>query len=288
MPLQLVDLHIHTSTSDGSYSPKEIVDLAKEQGLKAIAITDHDTIEGNGEAVAAGLDRGLEVIPGVEISVEWNKHPIHILGYYIDWENEDLASQLRSLIAFREERNPQIVKKLNLLGVQLSYDEVKEVAGEGTVGRPHFAQVLVEKGYVKNEDQAFDKYLKRGASAYVDKRRLTPQDGICLIKDAGGIAVLAHPFTTDGIIDREMEQFICRFRQLGIQGIEALYPLHTHQQTLQLQTLAKKYKLLVTGGTDFHGKQKPQVRLGTGFGNMRVPYDLVVELKKASKDPPLE
>ena len=283
MPPHLVDLHIHTSTSDGSYSPKEIVDLAKKQGLKAIAITDHDTIGGNKEAVEAGMDRDLEVIPGVEISVEWDKGPIHILGYYIDWENRKLASQLKNLIAFREERNPQIVKKLNLLGLQLSYDEVKKVAGEGAVGRPHFAQVLVKRGYVKNEDQAFKKYLQRGASAYVDKKRLSPQEGIHLIKDAGGIAVLAHPFTTDGIIHKEMEQCICHLRQLGIEGIEALYPLHTAQQTLQLQDLAKKHKLLVTGGTDFHGKQKPQILLGRGFGNMRVPYHLVIEMKKALK-----
>jgi len=283
MPPHLVDLHIHTSSSDGSYSPKEIVALAKEQGLKAIAITDHDTIEGNKQAVVAGIKRGVEVIPGVEISVEWNKRPVHILGYYIDLEHRKLASQLKQLVAFREERNPKIVKKLNLLGLQLSYDDVKRVAGEGTVGRPHFAQVLVKKGYVKNEDQAFSQYLQRGASAYVEKKRFSPQEGISLINDAGGIAVLAHPFTTDGIIDREMEPFIVQFKQLGIEGIEALYPLHSSQQTLQLQDLAKKYQLLVTGGTDFHGKQKPHIRLGRGFGNMRVPYQLVIEMKKALK-----
>jgi len=283
MAFHLVDLHIHTSTSDGSYSPQEIVDLAHKQGLKAIAITDHDTIGGNKEAVTAGAQSGLEVIPGVEISVEWNNRSVHILGYYINWENENFASELQNLVNFREERNPRIVKKLNLLGLKLSYDDIKSVAGEGTVGRPHFAQVLVEKGYVKNEDQAFKKYLQRGASAYVDKKRLSPQEGIHLIKDAGGIAVLAHPFSTDGITGREIEQFIFHFKQIGIEGIETLYPLHTSQQTLQLQDLAKKHKLLVTGGTDFHGKQKPQILLGRGFGNMRVPYHLVIEMKKALK-----
>jgi predicted metal-dependent phosphoesterase TrpH len=220
--------------------------------------------------------------------VEWDKRSIHILGYYIDWENDVLASQLKSLVAFREERNPQIVKKLNLLGVNISYDEVKSTAGEGTVGRPHFAQVLIEKGYVKNEDQAFTRYLRRGAAAYVEKKRLNPQEGIHLIKAAGGIAVLAHPFTTDGIVGREMEQFIDRFRQFGIEGIEALYPLHTSQQTFMLQTLAKKYKLFVTGGSDFHGKQNPRLRLGRGFGNMRVPYQLVIEMQRAVKRLPQE
>ena len=156
MDSELIDLHIHTSASDGTYSPQEIVDLAKKQGLKAIAITDHDTIEGNKDAIEAGMKKGMEVIPGVEISVEWNKKPVHILGYYINWKNEKLSMELQKLIKFREERNPQIIKKLNLLGLSISYDDVKMRAGEGTIGRPHFAQVLIEKGYVKNEDEAID------------------------------------------------------------------------------------------------------------------------------------
>ena len=283
MDSELIDLHIHTSASDGTYSPQEIVDLAKKQGLKAIAITDHDTIEGNKDAIEAGMKKGMEVIPGVEISVEWNKKPVHILGYYINWKNEKLSMELQKLIKFREERNPQIIKKLNLLGLSISYDDVKMRAGEGTIGRPHFAQVLIEKGYVKNEDEAFKKYLKRGAPGYVEKRRLSTQQGIQLIKNAGGIAVLAHPFTIEGINHREMERFILFFKKIGIEGVEAFYPLHTVQQTQQLQAIAKRYDLLITGGSDFHGKQKPQIQLGRGFGNMRIPYELVIKMKERLK-----
>ena len=253
----------------------------QKQGLKSIAITDHDTIEGNEEAIKAGRELGLEVLPGVEISVEWEGRPIHILGYYINWEAEELRSTLRNLIDFREERNPKIIKKLNSLGLNISYEEVKTVAGEGTtIGRPHFAQVLVDKGYVKNGDQAFKKYLKRGAPAYVEKKRLSPREGIQLIKNAGGIAILAHPYSTDGIKDNNMEKFIIHFKQLGIEGVEVFYPMHNSKQTLKLKTLAEKHGLLATGGTDFHGEQKPDIQLGKGFGSLKVPYELITRMKE--------
>ena len=279
MDSEFVDLHIHTSASDGTHTPEEIVNLAQKQGLKAIAITDHDTIEGNEEAIKAGTKVGLEVIPGVEISVDWDKRPIHILGYYINWRNEKFASELQNLIKFREERNPQIIEKLNSLGLTISYDDVRMAAGEGTIGRPHFAQVIIEKGYVKNGDEAFRKYLQRGAPAYVDKKRLTPQKGIQLIKHAGGIAVLAHPFTIEGINNEEMEQFILHFKDIGIDGVEVFYSGHSAEQTLQLQAIAKKHNLLMTGGTDFHGEQKPKIHIGKGFGEMQVPYELVIKMK---------
>ena len=279
----MIDLHIHTSASDGTYSPKAIVGLAHKQKLKAIAITDHDTIEGNAEAAREGKKIGLEVIPGVEISVEWDNSSIHILGYYIDRTEKGLSSELNNLIRYREERNPKIIEKLNSLGIDISYDEVKIAAGEGTIGRPHFARILIEKRYVKNDNEAFKKYLQRGAPAYVDKKRLSPEEGIQLIKEAGGIAVLAHPFMIDSIGENEMEELILKLKQMGIGGIEVLYPTHTVQQTLQLKTIAEKYNLLITGGSDFHGKQKPNIHLGTGFGKLRVPYELVIRMKKALK-----
>jgi len=285
MDSALIDLHIHTSVSDGTCSPREIVSLAQKQRLKAIAITDHDTVDGNEEAIKAGKEIGLEVIPGVEISVDWDRRPIHILGYYIDWKNKKLEAELQNLIEFREERNPQIIKKLNLLGLNISYDEVKMMAGEGTVGRPHFAQVLIEKGYVKNGEEAFKKYLRRGAPAYVEKKRLSPQEGIQLIRNSGGIAVLAHPFAIEDINDRKMEQFIIQFKPKGIEGIEVFYSMHTTQQTLQLQAIAKRHNLLMTGGSDFHGELKPKIFLGRGFGHMRVPYELVIRMKKKLNNP---
>ena len=277
--VQVVDLHVHTSVSDGTYSPRAAVELAKQGGLRAIAITDHDTVQGNKEALDAGKELGLEVIPGVEISVEWEKRAVHILGYFIDWQNDVLASELQNLVRFREERNPKIIEKLNALGVAISYTEVKEVAGEGTIGRPHFAQVLVEKGYVRDGDEAFTKYLQRGAPAYVEKKRLTPREGVTLIRNAGGIAVLAHPFTIEGIDGRRLEHVITHFKQEGIEGVEVFYSMHTQEQTRQLEALAKKHGLLITGGTDFHGAQKPKLRLGKGFGNLHVPYHWLEEMK---------
>jgi len=283
--VDLIDLHIHTSASDGTFSPREIVKLAKEKGLKAIGITDHDTIDGNKEAIKEGKEIGLEVVPGVEISVEWEGRPVHILGYYIDLENESLKSTLQNLIDFREERNPQIIKRLNSLGLNISYEDVKMIAGDGTaIGRPHFAQVLVEKGYVKNGDEAFRKYLKRGASAYVEKKRLTPREGIQLIKNAFGITVLAHPFNIDGIKNRDLERVIFQFKGMGIEGLEVFYPLFNPQQTLQLKTFAEKHGLYITGGTDFHGAQKPNIQLGSGFGDLRVPYELVARMKEKYRE----
>jgi len=276
----VIDLHIHTSASDGSYAPRRIVELARSNGLQCIAITDHDTVDGNAEAVEAGAAVGLEVIPGVEISVEWDNRPVHMLGYFIDWKNGELVSALQNLVCYREERNPKIIEKLNRLGMRISYEEVKKVAGTGTVGRPHVAQVLVEKGYVKNGDDAFQKYLQRGAEAYVEKKRLSPRQGIDLIKKAGGIAVLAHPFTIDGLPARHMEKIIVQFKDEGVEGLEVFYPMHSPEETDYLQTMARQYKLLQTGGSDFHGDQKPKILLGRGFGNLKIPYRLVEEMKK--------
>lgn len=277
----MIDLHIHTSASDGSHSPCQVVELAKNNGLSAIGITDHDTVEGNDEAVRAGSALGMEVIPGVEISVAWEKRAIHILGYFIDWKNEELVSELRNLVYYREERNPKIIEKLNSLGMEITYEEVKRVAGEGTVGRPHVAQVLVEKGYVKNGDDAFQKYLQRGAVAYAEKKRLSPRQGIDLIKKAGGIPILAHPFTIDGLEEHNMEKVIVDFKREGIEGLEVFYPMHSWEQAQYLQIIAQKHRLLQTGGSDFHGDQKPNIYIGRGFGELRVPYRLVEEMKRS-------
>jgi len=277
----LIDLHIHTSASDGTFSPQKIVKMAKKKGLRAVSITDHDTVDGNEEALKAGTEIGLEVIPGVEISVEWEGRPVHILGYFIDVKNKVLQSTLKNLIAFREERNPQIIKRLNALGVNILYEDVRTIAGDGTaIGRPHFAQVLIEKGYVKNGDEAFKKYLKRGGSAYVEKKRLTPHEGIQIIKNASGIPVLAHPYSIDGIKNKDLEHFILQFRGMGIEGIEVFYPLHNPQQTLKLKTFAERYGLCITGGTDFHGEQKPDIKLGSGFGALKIPYELIIKMRE--------
>ncbi len=276
-----MDLHVHTSASDGTHSPRQVVEMAKREGLRAIAITDHDTVDGNDEAMQAGIAFGLEVVPGVEISVEWEKRSIHILGYFVDFRNKPLVTELKNLVCYREERNPKIIEKLNRLGFDLSYEDVKERAGGGTIGRPHVAHVLVDKGYVKDSDEAFRKFLQRGALAYVEKKRLTPRQGIALICGAGGVAVLAHPFTIEGITEQQMEQLILHFKDAGIKGIEVFYSMHSWEQARYLKTMAMKHHLLITGGSDFHGDQKPKILIGKGFGDLEIPYRLLEEMKKA-------
>ncbi|HNR13925.1 MAG TPA: PHP domain-containing protein [Thermodesulfobacteriota bacterium] len=280
---QVIDLHVHTSASDGTCSPSEVVVLAKKEGLKAIAITDHDTVEGNEEAFHAGSACGVEVISGVEISVEWNKCPVHVLGYFVEWEDGRLERELQKLVQYREERNPQIIEKLNRLGLVISYDEVKRKAGNGIVGRPHIAQVLIEKGYVRDSDEAFSEYLQSGAAAYVEKKRLSPREGIQLIKDAGGLAVMAHPFTITAVEEKNVEDVILLFREYGIEGLEVFYSMHTRTQIQALEGLAKRHSLLITGGSDFHGKLKKNIRLGKGFGNLRISHSLLDAMKNQAR-----
>jgi predicted metal-dependent phosphoesterase TrpH len=188
----LIDMHVHTSASDGTMAPAEVVSLAARSGLKAVAITDHDTVDGLAEAQAAGAKEGLEVVPGIEISVDYNGE-MHILGYYIDPQNHDLRQGLADLRRYRDERNPQMIKKLRALNFDITLEEVARAAGDGVSGRPHFARVMLQKGWVHSFDEAFDRYLGIGQPAYVKKEKLTPAEGIALVAKAGGIPVLAHP-----------------------------------------------------------------------------------------------
>src|SRR5512139_1020520 len=190
-----IDLHLHTTASDGVMTPSEIVNYAKNKGLLAIAITDHDTIEGLEEGLLEGKRIGLEVIPGIEISAEHSPGSMHLLGFLIDIRHPIIKERLEYLQRARAERNPRMVEKLNKLGINITFDEVLKASGGGQVGRPHFAQVLLEKGYVRSFQEAFDRFLRKGAQAYVDKVRFTPEEALYFINEAKGVAVLAHPNT---------------------------------------------------------------------------------------------
>jgi len=274
-----VDLHVHTTHSDGTLSPSEVVAVAKAKGLKAIAVTDHDTIDGVAEAWAQGERSGIEVIPGVEMSVRYKNGEIHILGYDIELRNQSLAEQLAQLKQNREERNPEIVGRLRRLGFDLEYSEVKAIAGQATVGRPHIAQVLMKKGYVASIAEAFELYLGEGAPAFVPRTTLEPEKAISLLISAGGIPVLAHPFRIDG--GREgTETLLSVLVQGGLKGIEVFYSTHDNSEVEMCAKLAKRFGLLMTGGSDFHGKNKPGVELGSGKGNLQIPYDLVEKMRE--------
>lgn len=276
-----VDLHLHTSVSDGVLSPSRIVRYAKEKGLRAIAITDHDTIDGNGEALDEGAKLGLEVIPGVEISAQFDVGSMHILGFFIDIGNKELREKLSLLQETRAKRNPKMVQKLRELGMEISYDEVLHASGGGQVGRPHFAQVLMKKGYVNTVQEAFDRYLGKGAPAYVDKFRFDPKEAMGLIREARGIPVLAHPFTLHIPSPHQLNALLFELVQLGLMGIEISYPEHTKEQISLYKGLAEKHGLLVTGGSDYHGIEANKGEIGVGSRDLRLSYSMVEAMKEA-------
>jgi hypothetical protein len=273
-----VDLHVHTSASDGSFSPAQVVKLARAAGLAALGITDHDTVDGNAEAYAAGLLDGVEVVPGVELSCDFTPTNVHILGLFIDPANGPLAETLAEVRGFRDRRNPKILERLAALGMPVTPEEVAARAGGGTVGRPHIAAAMVVRGYVKDVAEAFEKYLARGRPAYVPRRRLAAEEGIALIHGAGGLAFLAHPGLL-ALAPRVVEAMIFKLARAGLDGIEVYYADHLPTDAAFLRRVAEEYELLMTGGTDFHGEAKPGIELGVGRGDLRVPYDVIVHMK---------
>ncbi len=274
-----VDLHLHTTASDGVLSPSEVVRYAQAKGLQAIAITDHDTIEGCEEGLLEGERIGLEVIPGIEISAEYSPGSMHILGFFLDIHHSLLNERLEYLQKARAERNPKMVAKLNQLGIEITYEEVMKASGGGQVGRPHFANVLLEKKIVRNFQEAFDRFLKKGAPAYVDKFRFTSKEALHFIREARGVAVLAHPNTLGVNRYSELEKLILQLVDEGLQGIEVYYPEHSSAEVAQYKTLADRYNLLSTGGTDYHGIEKNELDIGIGRGEMKLPYSIVEKIK---------
>lgn len=277
--MRLVDLHTHTTASDGSYAPAELVRMAAEAGLAAVAITDHDTVAGNAEALEAGPSCDVEVVPGVEISVNHGGPSYHVLGYFVDYEHEPLLSSLESIRRFRDERNEKIVAKLNELGMRVTLEEIQAEARGESVGRPHVAAVLLRKGYVADNQEAFDRYLAKGRPAYIDRDRLSAAGGIDLIRGAGGVAVFAHPGIYKWDDPEDLRRTVAEFAEMGMVGLEAYYSEYAPEDERRILALADEFGLVVTGGTDFHGAAKPEFELGRGTGNLAVPYELLEGLK---------
>ena len=278
-----VDLHTHSSASDGSLSPHQLVDVANKIGLQAISITDHDTVEGSVEALDASAPTPLEVLPGVEISADLPSGGMHILGYLISFRDPQLIKLLGQLQEGRRKRNREIVARLIDLGVGVTYEEVLETAKGGQVGRPHFAELLVHKGVVHSFDEAFGKYLGKGRPAYRERFRPRPAEAIQAIRTAGGVAVLAHPYTVERADPYGFEGVVKELHALGLQGLEVYYPDHDPQRTAAYERLAHRYGLVATGGTDFHGRAKSGIHLGVGRGDLRVPYCVVEAIKACRK-----
>jgi predicted metal-dependent phosphoesterase TrpH len=281
--MQFVDLHTHTTASDGSFTPTEVVRMAAESGLAAVAITDHDTVAGNAEAVEAGPSCGVEVVPGVEISVNHGGPSYHMLGYFVDYEHEPLLSNLEAIRRFRDERNEKIVARLNELDMPVTLEEIQAEARGESVGRPHVAAVLLRKGYVSNTQEAFDLYLAKGKPAYIDRDRLSAAGGIDLIRGAGGVAVFAHPCIYRWDDPDDLRRTVAEFAEMGIVGLEAYYSGHTPEDERRITALADEFGLVVTGGSDFHGAAKPEFQLGSGAGNLAVSYEHLQKLKERLK-----
>ena len=289
-PAPGIDLHAHTTASDGSFTPTELVEAAHGLGLGALAVTDHDTLAGLGEARAAAQRVGLDLVAGVELSVEDDGGRFHLLGYGFDPANAALAETLTTLRRSRAARNDLMAARMSEMGLPVTMDDVRAEAGEDAlvIARPHFARALIKKGIVGSVAEAFEKYLSTGKPLYLPKEVLTPCDAIALIHGAGGVAVMAHP----GLVPLDEAAFDARVTSLaqkdGLDGIEAYYSQHSQADTDRFLALATRLGLLVTGGSDFHGTVKPHVPLGIVFGGRPAAPALLESLRARLNDTILE
>jgi predicted metal-dependent phosphoesterase TrpH len=279
-PRDFVDLHSHSTASDGTLEPAAVVQLAVKNGLSALSLTDHDTIAGIAPAQAEAARLGLDFLPGIEISAQF-PHPgtLHLLGYGVDPNSACLTEMTRSLRAGRDDRNPKIIARLRELHVDISMEEVEKQAGGDVIGRPHIAAILLRKGYVSSIKQAFDKYLAPGGVAYFDKERLEPSRALEMIHESGGLPVLAHPVQLCTQNDAELERIVKDLIDLGLAGIEVIHSDHTPPLVEKYGALADKLHLLRTGGSDFHGDNKSGIVLGKAQtrGIPRAYYDGLME-----------
>ncbi len=271
----MIDLHTHTTNSDGSLTPRELVKLAKEQGFSAIAVTDHDTVDGIREATLAGEEFGMEVIPGIELSCNWERE-LHMIGLYINPKYPPLAEKLKELAKNREKRNLKTLEILNSLGMPITVEEVKQIATGNIWGRAHFAKLLCDKGYVASVKEGFQKYLGHGRVAHVNEDRIEPEEAISLIRQAGGVPILAHMHYLK-LSDEELRNLLIRFKQSGLMGAEVIYTEYTPEQTKLYTELVEELGLLKSGGSDFHGAMKPQIPLTPN--HLRIPYSFLKEIK---------
>lgn len=273
--MQKADLHIHTTASDGLLTPEEVVRWASLKRLKAAAITDHDTVNGIDAAIDAASRYGVEIIPGIEFSTIFEEEEIHILGYYIDYKEQWFLDMLKKIQNSRYERASKIIGKLNEMGVDITLDEVKEIAEDGILGRPHIARAMINKGYINNIKEAFRGYIGKGCPAYVERYKLSSREAIDVIKRLGGISILAHP----GLIRNKA--YIRDIVKLGIDGIEVYHSKHDEATTRDALSIAKSRNLLITGGSDCHGMKVNNEPI---LGNFSVDYKYVQLLKAATNN----
>ncbi len=281
--MKYIDLHVHSTVSDGTFTPTELVAEAKRCNLSAFALTDHDTIRGFEEAKKASEGSGIEVIPGVEISAAYKKKDIHILGLLIDPNYEPLKRSLDAALLERDQRNAKMAQNLAAGGLDIDIERLTAAFSPGTVlTRAHFAKFLLETKQIKSMNEAFEHYLNADGPYYVPREYISPENAIKLIKQAGGIPVLAHPLVYH-LPEEELDALIARLKDAGLEGLEVFYSSNTGFDEGIVRRYANKYHLIMTGGSDFHGANKPHISMGSGKGNLKIPYSVLENLKAALK-----
>ena len=271
---EYIDLHVHSNASDGTYSPKEVVEYAESKGLYAFALTDHDTVDGIEEAIETARTKIVKVIPGIEISADFGGSDLHILGLNVDYTSEGFVKIVDECRRSRDERNRKMIEKIREHGMPLTEEIMLERFGNASVTRAHFARYMMDEGYVSSKEEAFNRYLNPGKPCYVSRERISPEMAIRLILEAGGHPVLAHPLLYKMGHDR-LYSTINYLKTLGLQGIEGIYSLNTPSDDQKMEKIAREYGLFLTGGSDFHGSNKPAIDLGTGKGNLRISKELL-------------
>ena len=275
-----VDLHVHSNYSDGTCTPKELVELAVKAGLSAFALTDHDTVSGIQEALEAAKDQPVTVIPGVEMSCKYEKENVHILGYYIEHENPEFIEKLQYYQQKREERNIRMIEKMQACGIDITPEKLFAMFPDSIITRAHFADYLIQKGYTTSVTESFEKYVGSGKPCYVPKESITPAQAMACIALGKGVPVLAHPMLYQ-LHEEKMDMLLTELKALGLVGIETLYSENSLEEEERTRKLAEKYGLFLTGGSDFHGTIKPHIQLGIGKGNLRIPEEFVTHIQNA-------
>ncbi len=279
MKISPVDLHVHSNESDGTVAPEELVREAKKIGLSAFALTDHDATEGLDRAIACGESEGVEVVPGIELSTSYLGKDIHVLGYYMDYHNERFQEQLKEFRDSRDARNEEMFRRLRERGFEkITTEALLEAFDNPVITRAHVAKFMMECGYVKSREEVFQRYIGDNCPCYVERKKISPNQAVKLITEFGGIPVLAHPllykFGTE-----TLDALVASMKEDGLKGLEVIYSTYNNREQRKLKELAKKYELVVTGGSDYHGTNKKDIKFGVGMGNLFVPADCLENIK---------
>ncbi len=282
--MKYIDLHVHSIASDGTFTPSELVAYAKEKNLSAFALTDHDSIDGIPEAEHTAKNLNMEIITGIEFSTEYKKKDIHILGLDFDIDNPDMQNYIIQFKELRNLRNHKMVKKLVEMGMEITMEELQSANRDSVITRAHFARLLYEKGYVSQMKEAFEKYIGDNCPCFVPREKITPCEAVSIIQKAGGIPVLAHPILYH-FQSYELEVLVEILKKAGLIGLEAIYSTYGSHEELSMRKLARKFNLEISGGSDFHGNNKPEIDLGVGKGNLKIPYSVITNLRKHKSIP---